>query len=378
MSEITNSPQATHTATSGQNTKQGAPTSVPSTFPSPTAQTTLCLDIGSGTQDVLLYDPALALENCPKFILPSPAKMLAARIRNVTARGAGLYLYGTNMGGGFFGALNAHIKAGLPVAIHPNAAPAVHDNPERVRALGIEITPACPKGFIALSMADFDPAFWRTFLAAAELPYPDRVVAAAQDHGFFPTSSNREGRFQLWRRFLHEQDGNACALLFDSVPAELTRLAALQQSIGGGMVADTGSAAVLSALSMPEIAQRSYRQGIRIVNVGNSHILAFLVWREKIVGIYEHHTGMRTVEELMHDLEEFSHGWLPDDVVRASGGHGCIFSGELPAEAEAFRPLFILGPQRDFLAGKGQFIAPHGDMMLAGCFGLLHALHAQE
>ncbi len=34
-------------------------------------QTTLFLDIGSGTQDVLLHRPGTVLENCPKFVLPS-------------------------------------------------------------------------------------------------------------------------------------------------------------------------------------------------------------------------------------------------------------------------------------------------------------------
>ena len=27
--------------------------------------------------------------------------------------------------------------------------------------------------------------------------------------------------------------------------------------------------------------------------------------------------------------------------------------------------------KREFLQGQGQFLAPYGDMMLAGCFGLL-------
>jgi hypothetical protein len=46
----------------------------------------------------------------------------------------------------------------------------------------------------------------------------------------------------------------------------------------------------------------------------------------------------------------------------------------IPEEAESFRPTFVLGPRRAMLEGQGQFIAPAGDMMLAGCFGMLHGL----
>ena len=87
-----------------------------------TAKTCLILDIGSGTQDVLLYQEGLELENCPKFILPSPARTVAARIRELTALGRDIYLHGQNMGGGFWRAVKAHQDAGLKVFAHPDAA----------------------------------------------------------------------------------------------------------------------------------------------------------------------------------------------------------------------------------------------------------------
>ncbi len=41
----------------------------------------------------------------------------------------------------------------------------------------------------------------------------------------------------------------------------------------------------------------------------------------------------------------------------------------------------MTGPRRELLAGGGlpaEFAAPHGDMMLTGCFGLLRALRERH
>ena len=60
----------------------------------------------------------------------------------------------------------------------------------------------------------------------------------------------------------------------------------------GGPVADTGASALLGALCDKEVMDRSYRQGITVINVGNGHTVAALVYKGQVRGIYEHHTGM--------------------------------------------------------------------------------------
>ena len=334
----------------------------------------LSLDIGSGTQDVLLALPGERAENWPRFVLPSPALGIADRIRRHTAAGRPVWLYGHNMGGGFAVAVQEQVAAGLAPAASPDAALALHDNPERVKAQGVSITPSCPKGYAAVPLADYEPGFWDGLLSAAGLPKPSLVVAAAQDHGHHP-EGNRVGRFNLWRALLTETQGDPARWLYDTSPAPCTRLNALQQCTGGP-VADTATAAVLGALAAPEVAKRSQRQGVTVVNVGNSHVAAFLVFKGRILGVYEHHTGMLDTDALLFDLKEF--GWLPDEQVRAKGGHGCAFLAPLPPEAEGFAPTFAVGPRREMLLGHAQFIAPHGDMMIAGCHGLLHGLALRE
>jgi len=333
-------------------------------------QTALCLDIGSGTQDVLYYIPQRELENCPKFILPSPAVMVARRLEELGRRNKSVYLYGYNMGGGFARVLRKHLQAGLKAAVHPEAAYAMSDSPDNVRAMGVEITKNCPPGFAPVYLADFDPGFWQGFLAQAGLEYPEVILASAQDHGFHPGGSNRLGRFEIWRKFLSREHGDLKKLIFDVPPEEMTRLISLKQCMGGGLVCDTGAAALLGALSVPEVEELSQQQGICVVNAGNSHTIAFLVYRGRVMGIYEHHTGMLDGEKLWAQLESFRAGRLTNEEVFEDRGHGCRVLDE--AAGMEFGPVFLLGPRRRLLEGfQAHFLCPGGDMMLAGCFGML-------
>ncbi len=339
----------------------------------------LCLDIGSGTQDVYYYQPGLEPENCPKFVLPAPARQVAARLAALTAAAKPVYLCGRNMGGGFFKTFRAHLKAGLPLAAHPDAVWALTDDPNRLRdTMGVVVTEHRPAGYIPLHLADYDPGFWNAFLAAAGLPEPELVMACAQDHGLHPGKSSREGRFKLWERFLREADGRPDALVYETPPAELTRLATLQQSMGGGPVADSAAAAILGLLTDPDVKTKSNETGLMLVNVGNSHTVAALVHKGRIHGIYEHHTGMLPAEDVWNDLERFRRGDLANAEVFDKGGHGCL-TLQLPEQAGIFPYTSVIGPKRAMLAGFDvEFPSPGGDMMLTACFGLVHWLQTHK
>ncbi len=337
----------------------------------------LLLDIGSGTQDVVLALAHMSPENWPQFVLPSPAKIIAQKIQSLTACSKDVWLYGHNMGGGFFRAVLAHIKAGHKVYCTLEAAAAIHDSIERVQSYGIEIRESAPYGAVPVQLADYDPAFWEGFLRQWSLPMPHQVLAAVQDHGVHE-QGNRLGRMKAWRALL-ESSAQPEDWLYTHVAEQCpqcTRLETLQK-LTGGPVADTGTAAVLGMFCAPEVLARSQREGITVINVGNSHTVAMLVYKGKVSGIFEHHTGQQPLQAFLHDLQEFRLGWLPDEEVRASGGHGTVF-GHRDAAAGSFAPTFIIGPRRELLRGQGQFVAPYGQMMLAGCFGLLRAAKAQH
>lgn len=52
----------------------------------------LAVDVGGGTQDVLIYDSEREIENCFKMVLPAQTQIVAARIRRATEAGKPLYL----------------------------------------------------------------------------------------------------------------------------------------------------------------------------------------------------------------------------------------------------------------------------------------------
>jgi uncharacterized protein (DUF1786 family) len=74
----------------------------------------LTVDVGTGTQDIYLYDGRLDIENGFKIIVPSPTMMINKRIRALTMSGDALLLTGTIMGGGPSAwAAENHVRAGF-------------------------------------------------------------------------------------------------------------------------------------------------------------------------------------------------------------------------------------------------------------------------
>ena len=89
--------------------------------------------------------------------------------------------------------------------------------------------------------------------------------------------------------------------------------------------------------------------------------------------MFEHHTRALDGPRLQEYLRRFLAGTLADDDVREQGGHGAVL-----AEGDAAGlPVIVTGPRRALLEDSDlsmEFAAPHGDMMLTGCYGLLRAL----
>src|SRR5215471_20850388 len=100
----------------------------------------LTVDVGTGTQDVFLYDSDRELENCFKLVLPSPTVVIADRIRAATAARSRLVLQGVTMGGGpCHWATMDHVRAGLEAYATPNAARTFDDDLQAVSEMGIHV-----------------------------------------------------------------------------------------------------------------------------------------------------------------------------------------------------------------------------------------------
>jgi uncharacterized protein (DUF1786 family) len=332
----------------------------------------LAIDVGGGTQDIFIWEPGQAVENGVKLVMPAPTQVLGRRIRRLTAQGQSIFLNGRVMGGGAVTqAVRNHMGHGLSVSATPKAALTFSDRLEVVKDWGVTITETSPPGAVTVSLGDVDVEALRQVLAAFEVPFPNHFAVAVQDHGFFPQGSNRRFRFQCWENFL-AQGGRLADLAYRQPPSHFTRMADVAQTLPGALLMDTCAAGVRGALLDPQ-ARQHLDSGLTVVNAGNAHTFAALVRGDRILGIYEHHTGLLSPEKLFSHLESFQQGELNNAEIFEDQGHGCAYVPDLSPSGE-FAFTVITGPRRILAKDwPGVFAAPYGDMMLSGCFGLVAA-----
>ena len=283
----------------------------------------LALDIGGGTQDLLLWSPERSMENSIQCVLPSPTVMAAREIGRITEQRQPLFLDGHLMGGGASSrAVRRHLKAGLPVAAQPRAARTLHDNLEYVQALGVVIREDPPPGSVSVTFSDIREKAWHAFFEAFGLTRPRHLLVAVQDHGYSPVESNRKFRFDHWRAFL-EREQPLKSLLLREIPPYLTRMAAVRETWSQALVMDTGAAAILGALEHEGLNDRPSDQCL-VVNIGNEHTLAAWLVEGALKGVYEHHTFFLDREKLLTHLEAFVFGRISNQQVFEDQGHGSL------------------------------------------------------
>jgi len=336
----------------------------------------LAMDIGSGTQDILLYEEGKPMENCVQMILPSPTRIVAQKISKATASGKNIFLTGNTMGGGpCTMAVQKHLQAGLKVYATELAALTFHDNLEEVRRRGIQITKRPPLGMLSIDLGDVDLVSLRKALRPFQVTLPQSYAIAVQDHGFNPRGSNRRLRFQYWKKFLNS-GGRLRDLIYLDPPKYMTRMIAVQKDASGAAMMDTCAAAIWGALCDPRVAEKQ-EEGFVAVNLGNQHTLGALIQGERIWGIFEHHTGNLTPPKLKSILDRFTHKLLSNDEIFRNGGHGCAMDSSF-SRKKGYRFITVTGPRRYLATGLGYYMAaPYGNMMLTGCFGLVAALKAR-
>ena len=222
------------------------------------------------------------------------------------------------------------------------------------------------------------------------------IAVAVFDHGTAPAGvADRQFRFDyLDERIKAKNSLSAFAYISNDIPKIMTRLQSVADSAGELpcplVVMDTAPAAVLGA-GFDSVVES--RQQKIICNVGNFHTLAFRLGEKGIEGVFEHHTGeidLAKLESLLHALADSS---LKHEDVFNDMGHGALmYSQEQFEFARDDFDVVVTGPRRSMFNRKSQTLAPHasagvvnqkslrpyfavpfGDMMIAGCFGLLAA-----
>jgi uncharacterized protein (DUF1786 family) len=331
----------------------------------------LAIDVGAGTQDVLVFDSDRPIENCVKMVLPSQTNVVAARIRRSTAAGRAIFLSGSVMGGGATSeAVEAHLGAGLGVFAAEDAARTLHNDLDRVRALGVQIAAAPPPGADLIRLRDVDLDALGGALDRFGIELPSIYAIAVQDHGYMPGAGGREFRYEFLQSLL-AGGGDLQNMVYRDPPEYMIRMRAVTRDLPGAMVMDTGSAAVLGVLGDPSVARAALSIGAILVNVGNMHTFAVATRGRRIFGLFEHHTGGITPEILGRLVDRLKAGSLTHEEVIANGGHGAAFDPDF-SRSGPFELVAVTGPNRRIAAPLGYYQAvPHGDMMLAGPFGLV-------
>ncbi|MDW7674506.1 MAG: DUF1786 domain-containing protein [Bacillota bacterium] len=332
----------------------------------------LAIDIGGGTQDILLYDPNKNIENCPKLVLPSPTMLLKGSIEKATKNEKDIFLTGPIMGGGpSVRGIRNHLSAGLKVFATASAAKTIFDDLRRVQDMGVIITDRQPANTQIIKTGDLDLPKLKQVLELYQLPFPQEIAVCVQDHGEAVGVSNRQVRSNAWESFILA-GGNPLSLIYRRVPSHLTRMLAVKEAYPPAVLMDTGPAAIIGALSDSHVASYE-RKGLTVVNVGNMHTLAFLIKDNKIWGMFEHHTSMLNPTKLAALVQKLQQGNILQQDIYDDGGHGgTIHPDSLPS---AFDFIAVTGPNRSMAATLNPYYpAPYGDMMLTGCFGLIKAL----
>ncbi len=125
---------------------------------------------------------------------------------------------------------------------------------------------------------------------------------------------------------------------------------------------------------------------------GNFHTLAFRLG-DGIEGVFEHHTGEIDLPKLENYIRALADGSLKHQDIFDDMGHGALVYGTNPFEfgKDEF-DVVVTGPRRSMFNLESDsslsdvkqqaaslqnlrpyFATPFGDMMIAGCFGLLAA-----
>lgn len=360
----------------------------------------LAVDVGTGTQDILLFDSDLEVENSFKLVMPSPTMMVARTVKSATRRGDPLLLTGVTMGGGPSAwAARDHVEAGYAVYATPDAARSFNDDLDAViDEMGIQVVSEDEvlalrrrDGICQVELRDFDyraiaRAFGSFGLDLTRQHQVDAVAVAVFDHGNAPSGySDRQFRFDYLAERLKraEETGHTgdrsrwfspFAFFAGCIPPIMTRMQAVADAYAAAdvdaplVVMDTAPAAVLGALLDPEVGQR---EQLIVANVGNFHTLAFRLGPRSIEGIFEHHTGLIDRQRLDELIAALAGGTLTHETVFKDHGHGALLFTQEPMPLDF---LGITGPRRNLMRTSRHspyFAVPYGDMMIAGCFGLI-------
>ena len=333
----------------------------------------LVVDIGVGTQDIMLYDTDHPIENSFKMVMPSPTKIFANRIRK---HHNDIFITGVTMGGGPVNkAVKNHLESGYNVLMTERSARTIRDDINRVKALGIKIVPESEKhqeiGNIELK--DIDLKAIENSLSEFDVKLDfDHIGVAVQDHGYMEGTGDRNFRFMKIKERLNVPRPPEDFAYYGDVPEYFTRMKGVLNTLKGykPTIMDSKFASICGATCDSYVKDL---ENTIIVDIGNGHTLAASYENGNIVGVFEHHTRSLNPEKIKSLIGKLADGTITHKEVHDDGGHGAWVTGPI----KDFECVVSTGPLRNILKKtdlKVHYAAPAGDVMMTGPVGLIKAI----
>lgn len=337
------------------------------------------LDVGTGTQDFLLYIEGENIRNCPKAVMPSPTKVVAKKVRDAADSKSNILLTGYTMGGG--PSSKAIREAARKVRVYAYEKPAltINDDLNRVREDGVIIVDDRPDddNLTEVELGDVNLDAYSTMLSSFGIELPDRLVISVQDHGFSPDESNRRFRFRMFEKVLRENPYlDSFLYSAEKIPEHYNRMVAVAEAVRDYgervgrefelYVIDT----VFSAIAGAMLDAREFPA--LVMNFGNGHTVFAVVDRDgRIYSLMEHHTSIIRKMDINRLVGQFIRGELTNDIVYGQGGHGAYIDSVVEV-----RDFVATGPNAqlsDFREAN-----PIGDVMVVGNVGMVSLLKSHE
>ncbi|MEZ7890851.1 MAG: DUF1786 family protein [Candidatus Wallbacteria bacterium] len=379
----------------------------------------LGIDIGMGTTDVFLYDTSKNIENCIKFVIPTPSRRYRSLLKKINFTGSEkIHISGDTIGGGPLAhdLIKLAEKNKAEIIIDRKAAYTIRNDISEVKGFGIKISDELPADSPALKSAgglDFngiknsfsvrDNDIYMNF-SEIELPFLinffenagedmrlfDGICVCAQDHGICPKEiSDRLNRFSEFKKILEgAKTPSPYSFCFKKgmVPEVFYRLKSVEERVNAFMpdlpaiIMDSSPAALLGCFAFIEEYAGLYKKNLDepylMVNMGNNHAIFVVVEKEKILAFYEHHSWV--YDEMPAKLEEhikrFCDGRLPSEEIFDDEGNGAIYFE--PPGFKNVKNIIVTGPNRNIFMRTNlnvYYSSVGGDMMMSGPIGMAKA-----
>ena len=337
----------------------------------------LAIDVGTGTQDIMIYDTEKELENSIKIVLPSPHLYISQQMKEIEND---IYFTGEIMGGGKIKrSILEHMEKGYKVVMEPTCAKTIRDDLNQVKAIGIEIADKSKeyKGYTKINMGDINITKLSEFLLGYDLEFDfDKIAIAAQDHGYNENMGDRDFRFEKIREKVSKPISPLEFGFREDVPEYFTRMQAVRRQVKNEgiedlpLVMDTKFASI-AGMCYDEVAKEL--NSYIVIDIGNGHTTAASIEDGKIQGVFEHHTSSLTGESLERYIKRLASGEITHEEVHEDYGHGAHVINPI----SKLEKVIVSGPKRELIEKTNldwHHAAPGGDVMMTGTVGLIKTI----